>query len=78
MISRRFPGLVFWFGRFTRSWWALVPVPVGWRLVEAADADDLTRAVLEAQTGLRAAAKRGVTVIDLYERPIGSTIGDGR
>ncbi|GAA4634080.1 hypothetical protein GCM10023196_074190 [Actinoallomurus vinaceus] len=50
VISRRFPGLVFWFGRCTRSWWALVWVPSGWRLVEAADTDQLTRAVLEART----------------------------
>jgi hypothetical protein len=50
VISRRFPGLVFWFGRYTRSWWALVRVPPGRRLVEATDTDQLTRAVLEART----------------------------
>ncbi|GAA0345940.1 hypothetical protein NE235_29050 [Actinoallomurus spadix] len=50
VISQRFPGLIFWFGRCTRSWWALVRTPAGWRLVEAADADELTRAVLDAHT----------------------------
>ncbi|MCO5994859.1 hypothetical protein [Actinoallomurus rhizosphaericola] len=50
VISQRFPGLIFWFGRSTRSWWAVVRVPAGWRLVEAADTDQLTRAVLEART----------------------------
>lgn len=48
MLRRRFPGLVFWFGPRTRSWWAVVRIRSGWRLVEAVDADELTRAVLAA------------------------------
>lgn len=48
VLRRRFPGLVFWFGTCTRSWWAVVRVPAGWRLVEAVDDDELTRAVLAA------------------------------
>ncbi len=51
VLRRRFPGLVFWYGPRTGSWWALVPTPpVGRRLVEAADPDRLTRAVIEAHT----------------------------
>ncbi|GAB3987682.1 hypothetical protein GCM10029978_107430 [Actinoallomurus acanthiterrae] len=50
VLRRRFPGLVFWFGIRTRSWWAMVRVAQGWRLVEAMDADELTRAVLAAAT----------------------------
>jgi hypothetical protein len=50
VLRRRFPGLVFWFGRSTGSWWALVPLPEHWRLVEAVDPDELTRAVISAQS----------------------------
>ncbi|MEV5708293.1 hypothetical protein [Actinoallomurus sp. NPDC052274] len=50
MLRRRFPGLVFWYGHRTRSWWATVRVLEGWRLVEAMDPDELTRAVLTAAT----------------------------
>jgi hypothetical protein len=50
MLRRRFPGLVFWYGSRTRAWWALLPPPAGWRLIEAADPDELTRAVLNAQS----------------------------
>lgn len=49
-LARRFPGLVIWFGQWTGSWWALIPPPVGWRLVEAVDPDELTRAVIAART----------------------------
>lgn len=50
VLRRRFPGLVFWYGLRTRSWWAMVRVAQGWRLVEAMDADELTHAVLTAAT----------------------------
>ncbi|MEV5748978.1 hypothetical protein AB0L00_14270 [Actinoallomurus sp. NPDC052308] len=50
VLRRRFPGLVFWYGLRTRSWWAMVRVSQGWRLVEAVDADELTQAVLMAAT----------------------------
>jgi hypothetical protein len=50
VLTRRFPGWMIWFGERTRSWWALVPPPAGWRLVEAADAEELTRAIIEAQS----------------------------
>lgn len=45
LLRRRFPGLVFWYGTATGTWWALVPVRSGWRLVEAIDPDELTRAI---------------------------------
>ena len=50
VLARRFPGLVFWFGRCTGTWWAMVPPPAGWRLVEAVDPEELTRAVIGAQS----------------------------
>lgn len=50
VLRRRFPGLVFWQGARTGSWWALVPPPAGWRLVEAVDPDELTRAILQASS----------------------------
>jgi hypothetical protein len=50
VLRRRFPDVMFWFGERTGSWWALMPPPAGWRLVEAADADELTRAIIEAQS----------------------------
>lgn len=50
VLRRRFPGLACWYGLRTRSWWAMVRVSQGWRLVEAMDADELTRAILTAAT----------------------------
>jgi hypothetical protein len=50
VLTRRFPGVMFWFGDQTRLWWAVLPPPAGWRLVEAIDADELTRAIIEAQS----------------------------
>jgi hypothetical protein len=48
VLRRRFPGLVFWFGRRTGVWWAALPLAGGWRLVEAADPEELTQAVIKA------------------------------
>ncbi|MEV5707452.1 hypothetical protein [Actinoallomurus sp. NPDC052274] len=50
VLHRRFPGLVFWFGARTGAWWAIVPPPAGWRLIEAADPDQLTQAVIKSQS----------------------------
>lgn len=50
VLECRFPGVMVWFGLETRSWWAMVPPPAGWRLVEAADPEELTRAVIKAQS----------------------------
>ncbi|GAB3989628.1 hypothetical protein GCM10029978_115250 [Actinoallomurus acanthiterrae] len=48
VLRRRFPGTLIWFGPYTKSWWALMPPPVGWRLIEAADPEELTRAIIYA------------------------------
>jgi hypothetical protein len=50
ILTHRFPGVPLWFGKATRSWWALVRVSQGWRLVEAADVEELTRAIIKADT----------------------------
>jgi hypothetical protein len=50
VLGRRFPGLVFWRGEHTGAWWALIPPPAGWRLVEASDPEELTQAVLNASS----------------------------
>jgi hypothetical protein len=49
ILAERFPGAVIWFGRFTRRWWALVWAGGRWRLVEGAQPEDLTRAIINAQ-----------------------------
>jgi hypothetical protein len=50
ILTHRFPGVPLWFGEATRCWWALVRVSWGWRLVEAADVEELTRAIIQADT----------------------------
>ncbi|HEY0695536.1 MAG TPA: VOC family protein [Kribbella sp.] len=50
VLARRFPGLWIWHGAHTGSWWALVPPPAGWRLVEAIDPEELTRAIIQASS----------------------------
>lgn len=50
VLARRFPGTVCWFGPPTGSWWAVVRVSCGWRLVEAVAPEELTRAIIEART----------------------------
>ncbi|WP_460357037.1 hypothetical protein [Actinoallomurus acanthiterrae] len=50
VLARRFPGVMIWFGPATQSWWAMLWVSGRWRLVEAVDADELTKAILSAAT----------------------------
>ncbi|GAB3959618.1 hypothetical protein GCM10029978_007040 [Actinoallomurus acanthiterrae] len=50
ILTNRFPGVLLWFGESTRSWWAMVWVSWGWRLVEATDVEELTRAIIQADT----------------------------
>jgi hypothetical protein len=45
ILRRRFPGTAIWFGPYTGSWWAMLRSPAGWRLVEALDPEELTRAI---------------------------------
>ncbi|GAA0363812.1 hypothetical protein NE235_16535 [Actinoallomurus spadix] len=49
MLRRRFPDTVLWFGPYTRHWWAMLPVRGRWCLVEAADPDELTGAVIRTR-----------------------------
>lgn len=59
ILTYRFPGAVIWYGERTASWWAMVPPPAGWRLVEAADPDQLTQAVIKAQSWPWPAPRQG-------------------
>jgi len=49
-LERGFPGVVAWYGERTGSWWALVPLRGGARLVEAVSADELRQAIAQAST----------------------------
>lgn len=40
-LKERFPGVVTWYGVFTGSWWAYLPIGSG-RLIEAVCPEDLT------------------------------------
>ncbi len=50
--EREFPGaLTAWYGQFTKTWWALVPVNRGpLRLVEAHSPKELREAIANAAT----------------------------
>jgi hypothetical protein len=49
-LSRRFPGVVVWFGFATRHWWAMVATAADrWCLVEANDPYDLARSIEAAR-----------------------------
>jgi hypothetical protein len=52
ILRNRFPQAVVWFGCFTRTWWAMVPVANRERLFEGASPDEITGAII---TGLTAA-----------------------
>jgi hypothetical protein len=47
IMTRRFPGMVIWFGGHTRHWWAMVHVQGRWRLVEASGHEELTSAIVD-------------------------------
>jgi hypothetical protein len=47
-ITEQFPGVRAWYGRATGSWWALVPVGGGSRLVEALNPRELREAIENA------------------------------
>jgi len=44
-IEQEFPEVTAWFGPATRTWWAIVPLGTGWRLVEAVDPAELREAI---------------------------------
>lgn len=48
-IEGEFSGVLAWFGEETGSWWAMVRVPGGPRLVEAVSAEELRKAILWAR-----------------------------
>ncbi|MCO5992220.1 hypothetical protein [Actinoallomurus rhizosphaericola] len=50
ILRRRLPDTVLWFGPHTRHWWAMLPARGRWCLVEAADPDELTGAIVRART----------------------------
>jgi hypothetical protein len=46
ILRHRFPDAVVWFGCFTRTWWAVVPVANQERLFEGAGPEELTGAIV--------------------------------
>lgn len=44
-IEQEFPEVKAWFGMATRTWWAMVPIGAGWRLVEALSPAELREAI---------------------------------
>lgn len=74
VLRRRFPGLVFWLGARSGVWWALVPPPAGWRLVEAADPEELTQAVIKAQSWPWPSPRQGARWMrGAAHRPVGGS-----
>lgn len=49
-LTGSFPGVVAWYGKATRSWWAFVPVDGRGRLVEAINPTELRKAIVSAST----------------------------
>jgi hypothetical protein len=47
-IQQQFPGVRAWYGQTTGSWWALVPLRGGSRLVEALNPHELREAIENA------------------------------
>ncbi|WP_157429849.1 hypothetical protein [Actinomadura oligospora] len=49
-LRTRFPGVHFWWGVFTFSWWAYVPAPGLGRLIEAPTPDALAHRLTHLHT----------------------------
>ncbi|MFD0691362.1 hypothetical protein [Actinomadura fibrosa] len=49
-LQEQFPGVRVWFGEATGSWWALVPLRNGPRLLEAPTPQQLREDILSART----------------------------
>ncbi|MBW8483690.1 hypothetical protein [Actinomadura parmotrematis] len=49
-LQELFPGVRVWYGRATGSWWALVPLGQGPRLLEAPTPQRLREAIMSART----------------------------
>jgi hypothetical protein len=48
-LQEQFPGVRVWFGEATGSWWAMVPLRAGPRLLEAPTAQQLREEILSAR-----------------------------
>jgi hypothetical protein len=48
-IEREFSGVWAWYGEATGSWWAMVRLDGGARLVEALNPDELRNAIVHAR-----------------------------
>ncbi|MBA9003078.1 hypothetical protein [Thermomonospora cellulosilytica] len=40
-FGNEFPSITIWFGLATRKWWALVPAPGGWWVLDSPHPEDL-------------------------------------
>ncbi|MQY02885.1 hypothetical protein [Actinomadura macrotermitis] len=49
-LQELFPGVRVWYGKATRSWWALVPLNAGPRLIEAPTPQRLRDSIMSART----------------------------
>lgn len=49
-LQEQFPGVRVWFGEATGSWWAMVPLRLGPRLVEADTVQQLRDAILSIRS----------------------------
>jgi hypothetical protein len=47
-LQEQFPGVRVWYGEATGSWWAIVPLRSGPRLVEAPTPQQLREAIMSA------------------------------
>jgi hypothetical protein len=70
ILRHRFPGVPLWFGEATGSWWALLRVSWGWRLVEAADVEELTQAIIQAESWPRPSAAVGGSDATRWDCPV--------
>ncbi|MFC4906382.1 hypothetical protein [Actinomadura gamaensis] len=49
-LQEQFPGVRVWYGEATGSWWAMVPLRSGPRLVEASTSQQLREQILSARS----------------------------
>ncbi|WP_018655186.1 hypothetical protein [Actinomadura flavalba] len=48
-LQEQFPGVRVWYGRATGSWWAMVPLGGGSRLLEAAQPQALRDSIMQVR-----------------------------
>ncbi|WP_131740370.1 hypothetical protein [Actinomadura roseirufa] len=49
-LQEQFPGVRVWYGESTGSWWAMVPLREGLRLLEAPTPQQLREEIMSART----------------------------